>query len=580
MSASIEIYKNLRRLYASLKPKRKTQLKILLGLMLCASVGEVANIGALFPLIALFVAPETSLQKPIVRDIFQLLGPSAQADPAWTATLLFITATVVAVSIRLLLLYVSGRLTSVIAHEFAAEVFRRTLFQPYSVHIAQNSASVLSSIPKVDEVSGVLYTLANTVSAIFISIFILGTVVWISPLFAGATLLIFGTIYVIFAAATRSRISNNSKNINIGYTQRLKTFQESLGGIRDILLDHTQSIFVQKFSKLDYDMRRAYTENLLYPPSTRFLAETTGMILIAILGYWMTRTHGSAETFSTLSAIAFGAQRVLPMAQQIYHGYTVIQGSQHSVSDVLFFLHQPIEQYSAHPKAVDFQREIKLERVCFGYGPNAPFVLDNVDLSIRHGGRIGFIGATGSGKSTLVDVIMGLLEPTSGRILVDGVSITEREARLGWQRKIAHVPQDIYLIDGSISDNIAFGVATDEIDLQRVRQVARDAQIADFIETLPQGYESHVGERGVRLSGGQKQRIGIARALYKRPAVLVLDEATSALDSETEASVMETIYTLRRDLTLLMIAHRTTTLAGCDVVYRLESGKAATEAVL
>jgi ATP-binding cassette, subfamily B, bacterial PglK len=578
MSASNEINRNIWRLYGCLKPQTKLKLKLLLGLMLVAAAAEVVNLGALLPLIAIFASPEISMQKPVVRDIFIFLGERAQADPAWTATVLFIIATLIATSIRLLLLMASARATSAIAHEFSEEVFRRSLLQPYATHIAINSSSVLASIQKVDEVSAVLYTITNAIGATVVSICILLTIAFISPLFACVAPAIFILIYMLFTRITRSRLSRNSKKITTGYSERIQTAQESLGGIRDIILDQTHGIFIQKFSSLDDKMRVAYAENMIIAPLTRFLSEATGMIFIALLGYWITRAQSAADAFSALSAIAFGAQRILPMALQIYSGYTVIHGSQHSVADVLSLLSQPVEQDSSCAKQVEFRRELRLENICFRYAPDGPLVLEGVTLSIPQGGRIGFVGATGGGKSTLLDLVMGLLAPSSGQILVDDVSITETGARLGWQRNIAHVPQAIYLVDGTITENIAFGVPLDRIDPIRVQQVAEDAQIADFIESLPQGYRTHVGERGVRLSGGQRQRIGIARALYKKPAILVLDEATCALDSETEAAVMKTIYTLRRDLTLLMIAHRTTTLAGCDAIYKLQGGKLLAEA--
>jgi ATP-binding cassette subfamily B protein len=221
-----------------------------------------------------------------------------------------------------------------------------------------------------------------------------------------------------------------------------------------------------------------------------------------------------------------------------------------------------------------FKRDIRLQAVSFAYGADTPAVLHEVNLAVPKGARIGLIGPTGSGKSTLMDLILGLLEPTSGHMSVDGIEI-RGERRLRWQRNIAHVPQAIFLADASFMENIAFGVPPDRIDHERVRAAAANAQIAEFIESQSNGYWRHVGERGMRLSGGQRQRIGIARALYRRASVLVFDEATSALDSETEVAVMESISQLGRDLTIVLIAHRLSTLRDCDVIYRLEKGHIA-----
>jgi ATP-binding cassette subfamily B protein len=210
--------------------------------------------------------------------------------------------------------------------------------------------------------------------------------------------------------------------------------------------------------------------------------------------------------------------------------------------------------------------------VRFRYTNDGPWVLDGLDLTIPKGARVGLVGSTGSGKSTALDLLMGLLNPTEGELLVDAQSIIGNRIR-AWQRTIAHVPQSIYLADTTLAENIAFGVSRDAIDLRRVQQAARQAQIAEFIESRPESYDAFVGERGIRLSGGQRQRIGIARALYKQASVLVFDEATSALDNATERSVMGTIDALNRDLTILLIAHRLTTVRRCDIIVELEHGR-------
>jgi ATP-binding cassette subfamily B protein len=210
--------------------------------------------------------------------------------------------------------------------------------------------------------------------------------------------------------------------------------------------------------------------------------------------------------------------------------------------------------------------------VRFSYANNGPWVLDGINLLILKGSRVGFVGSTGSGKSTTLDLLMGLLMPTEGKLLVDGQSISGNHLR-AWQRTIAHVPQSIYLADSTLAENIAFGVPFKAIDLDRVQQAARQAQIADFIESSPEGYLAYVGERGIRLSGGQRQRIGIARALYKQVSVLVFDEATSALDNSTEQSVMDAIEGLNRDITVLLIAHRLTTVRRCDTIVELDHGR-------
>jgi ABC-type bacteriocin/lantibiotic exporter with double-glycine peptidase domain len=244
------------------------------------------------------------------------------------------------------------------------------------------------------------------------------------------------------------------------------------------------------------------------------------------------------------------------------------------LSDVLELLDKPIPPTWIVKKinSIPFRKSISLENISFKYIPDGPAVLSNINLKIPKGSRVGFVGNTGSGKSTITDIIMALLLPSTGYLRVDDIEINQENKR-SWQEHIAHVPQFIYLTDNSIAENIAFGVGCDEVDMPRVMRAARQAQIAEYIESLPEKYQTLVGERGVRLSGGQRQRIGIARALYKEAGIIIFDEATSALDNETEDSVMNAIEDINADVTLIMVAHRVTTLRNCHMIIALEGGE-------
>lgn len=303
------------------------------------------------------------------------------------------------------------------------------------------------------------------------------------------------------------------------------------------------------------------------------------MVAIALLGGLLVLQRGSgAAVIPLLGALALGAQRLLPALQQIYGGWASLKGCNAAIQVVLASLNQPLPPLVHVAKPLPLRGGIRLEAVQVRYGPEQPEVLRGLELEIHRGERIGLIGSTGSGKSTMVDLLMGLLAPSAGQVLVDGMDLHDPahpERLVAWRAAIAHVPQSIYLADSSIAENIAFGVPRDQIDLPRVQQAALQAQIASFIEASPEGYSSFVGERGIRLSGGQRQRIGIARALYKRARVLVLDEATSALDTATEQALMDAVNALSKELTIVMIAHRLSTLQKCDRVIRLEHGSVA-----
>jgi ATP-binding cassette, subfamily B, bacterial PglK len=265
---------------------------------------------------------------------------------------------------------------------------------------------------------------------------------------------------------------------------------------------------------------------------------------------------------------------VLPVLQQLYASWASIIGGQAPVSETIELLEQPLppEADTPPPAPLQFHRAIEFRNVKFRYVADGPWILNGFDLLIPHGSRVGFVGTTGSGKSTTIDLLMGLLRPEFGELLVDKQPLVAERVR-AWQRSLAHVPQTIYLADASLAENIAFGVARDQIDVEKLNRAAKQAQIASFVEGHPDGFNLQVGERGVRLSGGQRQRIGIARALYKDATVLVFDEATSALDTATEQSVMEAIAGLDRSLTVIQIAHRLSTLRNCDFIVEVGEGK-------
>ncbi len=384
----------------------------------------------------------------------------------------------------------------------------------------------------------------------------------------------FGLIYVFIIRLTQKQQLTNSTCIAKESTQVIKSLQEGLGGIRDVLIDGSQAAYCHIYRNADQPLRRAQGSSAFIGVSPRYAIEALGMVLIAALAFSLAnQPDGIAKAIPVLGALALGAQRLLPVLQQAYGSWSQIQGGQASLQDTLNLLDQPLPDYVDQPPAtpIPFHKKIDLINLSFRYSPQTPLVLNNLNLSIKKGSSIGFIGITGSGKSSLLDIIMGLLSPTEGNLEIDAEPITASNNR-AWQAHIAHVPQSIFLADSTIEENIAFGVPKGTINHEQVKQAAEQAQIADIIETWPKKYKTYVGERGIRLSGGQRQRIGIARALYKQADVIIFDEATSALDNETEQAVMQSIETLSQDLTILIIAHRLTTLKNCDHIVELGDG--------
>lgn len=565
------------RLWHHLSRSRRRQIVLLLALMLTSAFVEVVSLSAVLPFLGILVAPEHVFNHQMATGLVLMLGISSPDQLILPISVAFATAALVASAMRILLLWITTRLAFSAGAELGIEAYRRTLYQPFPVHISRNSSIVISGISqKVGNAAmSILIQSLTFVSASVMLIAIMLTLLAIDPLVASMAGLGFGASYALITWISRMRVRRNGKLIAFNQNLVVKALQEGLGGIRDVLLDGTQPIYCETFRKADHPLRLAQGDNFFIGQSPRFLMEGLGMVVITGLAYMLsTSDDGIKSALPVLGALALGAQRMLPALQQIFNAWTSIVGGHASLSDAIELLDQPLPEdvLQPAPPPLIFQEKINLNAVRFRYTNDGPWVLDDFNVVIPRGARVGFVGSTGSGKSTVLDLIMGLLIPTEGALLVDGRTISGRDLR-AWQQTIAHVPQNIFLSDASLAENIAFGVEPHDIDFGLVQKVARQAHIADFIESSENGYEGHVGERGLRLSGGQRQRIGIARALYKRANVLVFDEATSALDNATEKSVMRAIESLSTDLTILIIAHRLTTVSNCDIIVEMDRGR-------
>lgn len=555
--------------------KRQRQFLLLFCLMLLSAFAEVVSLGAIVPFIGILTAPEQVFAYPGVAEVALSFGLDSAAQLLLPITVVFVLAAVVAGGLRITLLWMSTRLAFGCGADLSLGIYRRSLYQPYSVHISRNSSEVISGITnKVANAVNILSQLLTLTSSVVLMIAIILALFAVDARIALMSSVTFGGAYLLISFLTRRKLTKNSHRIADGQTQVVKALQEGLGGIRDVLLDGTQSVYCSVFNKANQQLRHAQGNNVFIGGSPRFVMESLGMVLIAAIAYGLSRQPGGITTgLPVLGALALGAQRLLPAFQQAYNAWATIRGSQASLHATVGLLNQPVSDALMQPlPKMRFANLIQLENVRFRYSPEEPWVLDGLSLTIRKGERVAFVGTTGSGKSTTLDLLMGLIDPVEGRFLVDGNSLSTNQVR-AWQRTIAHVPQSIFLADATISQNIALGRAPADINMERVRRSAEQAHIAEFITAQQQGYDVMVGERGVRLSGGQRQRIGIARALYKEADVLMLDEATSALDSTTEESVMGAIEGLNRDLTVLIVAHRLTTVRTCDVIVELDNGR-------
>tara|TARA_B100000424_G_scaffold204600_1_gene161676 strand:- start:4596 stop:6314 length:1719 start_codon:yes stop_codon:yes gene_type:complete len=540
-----------------------------------ASFFEMASLGAVVPFLGVLSEPEPVFQNEYLQPFIKFFGITEANQLALPMTVLFVSLVLLSAIIRLILLWTLTRLSQLAGADLSINIYRHTLYQDYSVHVSRNSSEVINGIiTKTQTVSkGVFGPILNLISTSVTIIGIIAVLLLINVTVTLTAFIGFGSLYLIVMYLTRRNLRENSQHIAEKSDLMVKSLQEGLEGIREVLINNNQQFYTELYRSSDLQMRRASWRNEMIYSSPRFGMEGVGISIVAIFAYSATLNLGGIDQFlPILGAFVLGAQKLLPAIQKAYASYSRVKGSKYSLQDVITLLDQPLPVFDNEQSLAYFPYEnsIELKNLSFRYSEESPWILKNINLEIPKGSVVGVVGTTGCGKSTLLDLIMGLLPPSKGEVKVDNVSLKAHNKR-SWQAHISNVPQHIYLSDGTIEENIAFGLPTDEIDHERVLEAAKKAQLSDLIENWGKGYQTLVGERGTRLSGGQRQRVGLARAFYKQTDVLILDEATSALDDETELAVMDSIENFDEELTVVIIAHRITTLKSCDMIIKLNS---------
>jgi ATP-binding cassette, subfamily B, bacterial PglK len=563
------------RLWRQMDPRRRRQYLKVAVLIVTSAVAEVATVGMVVPFLAILISPENFRHNQATGSVLSgLLHSSASATLLVTAT--FALASILAATLRLLVLCFNTRLAYATGADLSSEIYQRALYQPYQSHILTHTSETISNgIGKTGDVVVILTQLSALLNAFFLLIFVSIGLVVLQPTTGACVILGLGGAYALTVSSTRRLLRIQSNKVGLAITQVVKAMQDGLGGARDVLLDGTQAVHYNNYRVADRALRRAQAAVAIVSGSPRFALEALLMVLLAVVGYFMSlRTPDLAATLPILGALALGVQRLLPVMQQGFSAWANIIGRRESLMRTLDILERPNSREASVQAMtpVEFHDHIRFDSVSFRYSTDGPWVVKDFDLAIRKGLRVGVVGRTGSGKSTAIDLLLGLLTPTQGCILVDGEPLVGARVR-SWQRRIAHVPQKIFLADATFLENIAFGTTSEAIDIERVRRAAHHAQIAKFIEKQPEGYHTRVGEHGIRLSGGQRQRIGIARALFKKASVMIFDEATCALDNLTELSILDAIGGLDRGLTIILIAHRITSVRHCDLIVEMQDGR-------
>jgi len=494
------------------------------------------------------------------------------------ATLVLVLTAVIAGMVRLLLVWKSHRFVFGASYDISVEIYDTAMHLPYPEHAARNSAEFLSDLNKAQMLAGTLFMpVVQAAGSGVIALFLIVGLLLIDVRVALAAGIGFGLIYALVVTTTRSILARNAVTVARAWADRIKVANEGLGGIRDIILDRTHDTFIARFKSVEKGLERAQFTNYFLGAGPRFIVEALGIILFAAIALALSLAGGGlVSSLPVLAAMALGAQRLLPLIQNVYAGWAATAIAREMLADVVQSLGpKTLETHEMDEIApqIGSVESIRLEGVCFRYPGASAAAISDINLNIKRGERIGIGGRSGSGKSTLMDLLLGLQLPTAGRVIINGRPLDSQSIN-EWRRKVAHVPQAIYLADATIAENIAFGAGPDEVEWRRLKDAAKRSQLLEFVDQLRDGLETRIGERGARLSGGQRQRIGIARALYKNAELLVLDEATSALDTATEEEVNAAIRALDRNLTIIVISHRPSSLSLCERWLWIENGQA------
>ena len=572
--------KIFKKLYHLLSTQERMKAGLLLIMIIIMSLLDMLGVVSILPFMTVLANPgliETNIVLNIMFKISSEFGVETNQEFLFTLGILVFILLIVSLAFKALTNYAQNLFVSMREHSIGKRLVEGYLHQPYSWFLNHHSAdlgkTILSEVGQV--VGNGLYPAIDIISKSIITIAIITLLFFIDPKLTLVICLLFGSTYLLtfyIVQKLLKRIGNKRLNNN---QLRFLAVSEAFSATKEIKAGGLEEVFIKKFSDSTqiYARTNVLSQAIAILPRYIFEAVAFGGILLILL-YTKAQTGDFINSLPIISLYAFAGYRLMPAFQQIYSALTQLA----FVSPSIDKLNNDLKKLKVHEKnqdqvAITFNKEIKLNKIFYNYPNTSRTSLNYVSLTIPSRSTVGIIGQTGCGKTTMVDIILGLLEPVKGTLEVDEKIITRKNVR-SWQRSIGYVPQSIFLSDDTVAANIAFGVDTKNIDLEAVEKASKIANLHGFVkDELPEQYQTKIGENGVRLSGGQRQRIGVARALYHNPKVLIFDEATSALDSQTEKLIMGAINNLKGDITIILIAHRLDSLKNCDNIYLLDKGE-------
>ena len=576
------MFEIVNKVYSLLTRDERREAAWLILAILIMAFFEVVGIASVFPFMQVVINPQSIHSSAKLVWLYNALNFTDTSGFLIFLGTGVLGLVLISISFTAYTNWVMLKFTYMRGYTLSTRLFTKYIYKDYEFFLLRNSAdlngSILSEVSQM--VSGVLMPGMQLIARTIVALFILGLLVIMDPLFALAGGSVLCGAYVIFYLLIHKKTKKYGKARLSASQERFKVTAEGFGGIKEIKLLHAENVFLGLFSEASrkFAYFTSMNQTVSQLPKSVMEAVTFGGVLLSVL-YLLSAKRNVELIVPMMSVYVFAGYRLIPALQQIFAGITTTRFYKPSLDSLFADLcggqAGPEAELPAAMtgEALPFSDSLRMEDVTFTYAGSPEPILSSLDITIKARTRVAFVGSTGAGKTTIVDMFLGLLQPQKGRILVDGVKINRSNMR-SWQKNIGYVPQTIFLADDTISRNIAFGVPEDKIDLEAVKAAAKAANIHDFIANeLPDGYNTAIGERGVRLSGGQRQRIGIARALYRNPGVLIFDEATNALDGVTEEAVVQAINNLSSRKTVIVIAHRLSTVKDSDMIYVMEKGR-------
>jgi ABC-type multidrug transport system fused ATPase/permease subunit len=569
----------LRKLISILSKREKKQLIIVLLMMILGAFAEIVSIGVLPAFIAAVTKPDVLNNFPVIQEILKKVGVTNSEKLLLYGSVFMIVIFLLKNGYLTFLTYYKSKVVYDIQLRMSHDLFSAYLKAPYTFHLNRNSSELLGNVYDCVKiiVAGVIMPFITIVMEVLLLISIIVLLFSVEPIITLITVAVFGLSGYIYLKSTKKSSVNFGKELQKLRDVVYKVVTEGLVGLKDARVLNREDFFIQNFytsSKKNANglMHQSFLNGLTKP-----ILETIAMIvMLSITVALVLRSNDLSGILPALALFGFASIRLMPSISQILGCFSSLRFSSPAINPVWKDLHylkaQKEIQYKNHNQAanITLNKQIEFNKVIYHYPESPEPSLINVNLSIPSGKSIAFVGSSGAGKTTMVDLILGLLNPSDGRITADGIDIHTNIQT--WQKQIGYIPQHIFLADNSIRNNIAFGMPDHEIDNDKVWQALKLAHLDTLVHELPEGLETQIGERGVRFSGGQRQRIGIARALYHDPKILVMDEATSALDNITERSIVQEIEALKGNRTIIVIAHRLTTVMNCDTIYFMDKG--------